>query len=206
MVQTLGNGLFVPATLRELVENASNNGYLPFITECQRNALVLNALPFARSEDLDRLTGLVEQEAAKAVSGFTAGPVALLGNLHTTAKHLVAQFAAVLRGTEAFELDIDRIEWIVLPRFAERRVDDLLAVFPALGAVLGGQIDVLEPAPAADVQAQDVLEVVPLFTQFSIMSWKPGRPSAVSPDLPGSMNSWMISTPLLSAQGRTWSC
>ena len=41
-----------------------------------------------------------------------------------------------------------------------RRVDDLLAVLAALGAELGRQVDVLKSAPAADVQAEDVVEVV----------------------------------------------
>ena len=161
-VQAVGNGLLVSAAIGELVENPPDNGDFPFIAQGQRNTLVLNALPFPRLKDLDRLTGLVEQEAAKTVSRFSAGPVALLGNLHAAAKHLVAQFAAVLRGTESFKLDIDRVERIVLPRLAERRIDDFFAVFPALGAVLSGKVDVLEPAPAADVQAEDVLEVVPL--------------------------------------------
>ena len=39
-------------------------------------------------------------------------------------------------------------------------------------------------------------------TEFSIMSRKPGRPSAVSPDLPGSRHSWIISTLLFFAHGR----
>jgi hypothetical protein len=36
------------------------------------------------------------------------------------------------------------------------------SVLAALGAVLRRQIDILEPAPAADVQAEDVIEVAPL--------------------------------------------
>ena len=151
----------MPATIREFVENPSDNGDFPFVAQCQRNSLILNALAFARSKNLDRLASLVEQEAAKAVSRLTASPVALLGNLHATAKHFVAEFAAVLRSAESFKLHIDRVEWIVLTRLAERRVNDLFAVFSALRAVLSGQIDVLEPAPAAHVQAEDVLEVVP---------------------------------------------
>ena len=47
-------------------------------------------------------------------------------------------------------------------RHADGRVDHLLAVLVAFGAVLGRQIDILKAAPAADVQAEDVLEVVPL--------------------------------------------
>jgi hypothetical protein len=106
----------VSATSGEFVENPSDNGHLSFIAQGQRNALVLNTLSFPRSENLDRLAGLVEQQAAKAVSRLPTGPVALLGNLHATTKHLVAQFTAVLCGPESFELDVDRIERIILPR------------------------------------------------------------------------------------------
>ena len=101
------------------MENPSDNGDFPFIAQGQRNTLVLDALAFARLKDLDRLTGLVEQEAAKTVSRFSARPVALLGNLHAAAKHLVAEFAAVFSGTESFKLDIDRVERIILPRHAD---------------------------------------------------------------------------------------
>ena len=158
----VGNGLLVPPPIGEFAEDSSDNGDFPFIAQCQGNALVLNALAFPRLKDLNWLTGLVEQEAAKTVPRLSAGPVALLGNLHATTKYLVAEFTAVLRGAESFELDVDRVERIILARHAERRINDFLAVFSALGAVLGGKVDVLEPAPAADVQAENVLKIVPL--------------------------------------------
>ena len=65
-VQTLGNGLLVPALLREFVEDSPDNGHFPFVAQCQRNALVLNALPFPRLKDLDRLPSLVEQAGGES--------------------------------------------------------------------------------------------------------------------------------------------
>ena len=80
------------------------------------------------------------------------------------------------------------------------RFTSLRMTFIAISLYFPGWITV--PGEATD-GGVFIGEEVDFFTQFSIMSWNPGRPSAVNPDLPGSVNSWMISTPLLSAQERT---
>ena len=81
-----------------------------------------------------QLTGLVEQQTTEAVTRLSTGPVPLLSNLHAAPKHLVAEFTAVFGGPQSLKLKVDG-ERIILPRHAELDVDDLLAVFPALGTV-----------------------------------------------------------------------
>jgi hypothetical protein len=89
-------------------------------------------------------------------------PITLFRDLDATTPHLVGQLAAVLGGAETLELDVDGIERVVFARLADRCVDDLLAVLLAFRAELGRQVNILEPAPARNVEAKDVLEVHPL--------------------------------------------
>ncbi len=64
-------------------------------------------------------------------------PVALFRDLHAATPNFVAQFATVLCSPKAFKLNIHRIKRIVLFRFADGRVDDLLFMRLADGRELG---------------------------------------------------------------------
>ena len=66
---------------------------------------------------------------------------------------------------------------------------------------------ILKPPPATDIQAENVLEVVPLLDpvlHHVLEAWPPfGRQTGLA-----GVHEFVddLSTPLLSAQGRTWSC
>jgi hypothetical protein len=68
--------------------------------------------------------------------------VAIIGISANSSFRIGSELATVLGGAKLLELDVDWIERVVLARLADRGVDDLLAVPPAFGAVLGRQVDV----------------------------------------------------------------
>ena len=77
------------------------------------------------------------REVAAFRKGRSTRPVALLRDLCTVTPHLVAEFATVLCGAEAFELDVYRVERVVFAGLPDARVDNLFVVLPTLGAELG---------------------------------------------------------------------
>ncbi len=128
--------------------------------------------------------GTHQEVVGRSFKAEAAGPIALFEILTQPAKPF-AQFLAVLGRSKPLELHIDRVQGVVFSWLTNRRVDDLLARLLALGAELSGQIDVLESSPATHIEAENVLKVVSLLDQFSIMSVKAGRPSDVNPIVRG---------------------
>jgi hypothetical protein len=57
-----------------------------------------------------------------------------------------------------------RIERVVFLRLADSRINHLFALVLAFRAVLRRKVDVLKPAPAAYVQAEDIVEILSLLT------------------------------------------
>jgi len=126
--EPFGDAVFRVKQLGEFVEDAVDDGDLGRITLHQRDTLVVDALVLARLQDSHRFTFLVQQQAIHAVGRDTARPIALLGDLHAAPPDLVAQLLAVLGGPKTLELDIDRLECVILLGQAHDRIDHLLAM------------------------------------------------------------------------------
>lgn len=128
----------------------------------QGHTLVLDPLALPRGQHVHWFAPFVQQQSLQSVRRRSPCPIALLRDLHAATPDLLAEFSTVLGSPEAFELDVDRIQRIVFAWLADGRVNHLFAVLLALCAVLRREIDVLKPAPAADVQAEHVVEVASL--------------------------------------------
>jgi hypothetical protein len=146
----------------ELVKNPQNDGDFVRIAFDERNSLVLNGLPLARFQRSLRIATLIQKQSLHSEGRLTAGPVTLLGDLHAAMPDLDAELFTVLGCPKAFELNIDRVKRIVFFRHPDRGVDHQLAMTLTCAAVLRGQINILEPAPATHIQTQDILKIVSL--------------------------------------------
>ena len=92
----------------ELAEDALDDDDFGWIAFYERDSLVLNPFSLPDIQFVERFAFLVQKQSPRSIRWRSAGPISLLGDLGASPPDLVAQFATVLRGPEAFELDVQR--------------------------------------------------------------------------------------------------
>ena len=152
-VERLGDLLQVIALINELQEDSADRTHLLLGSKREGHTLVLDGLLLQVFQHVQRLAGFIQEQPVVAVGRVAADPVTLLGDLDAAVGNLDAEFLAELRHPEALELQVYGKQRIVRAGHAQSGIDHQLAVLLALGTVAGGQVEILEAAPPADVQA-----------------------------------------------------
>lgn len=151
----------IEALLDEQAEDLLDDLNLRRLARHEHHPAILDRLALARLQDAIGLLLLIQHQPVTAIRWRSTSAVALPGDLDRPIEDVLAERKAQIRALVTIQaLTHVGNQPILLPRKADADIDDLLAALGAERLVVGGQVHVLEPAPATHVEHEDLLEVI----------------------------------------------